>query len=145
MPGRDATVQKVAGFLATIAGNLPDGVRLQGDRFKIEDHVDDIKNELQALIVQRLCASKDARMIRDGIARQYKMLAEDFMQTGNRQFYEAANHHLMLDLFSERYACMALGLTDISVTEYEKVLMCYTCNEEIVLMRGGDDLSLIHI
>ena len=47
-------------------------------------------------------------MIRDGIARQYKMLAEDFMQTENRQFYEAANHHLMLDLFSERYACMAL-------------------------------------
>ena len=137
--GRAATIKNVASFLATIAGNLPAGSRLQGDHIKIEDHVEQIKSELQSLIVQRLRASKDARMIRDGIARQYNMLPEDFLQKKNKPLYDAANHHLMLDLFSERFACMALGLTDISVTEYEDVLMCYTCNKEIVFMRGGGD------
>ena len=106
---------------------------------KIEDHLEDIKSEFQRLIVHRLCASRDARMIRDGIARQHNLKPEDFFLPENQHLADAANHHMMLDLFTERYACMALGLTNISVPEYEDVLMCYTCNEEIVFMRGGED------
>ena len=79
--------------------------------------MDEVKSELQALIVQRLCASKDARMIRDGIARQYKMLPEDFLQEENNS---RNNFILVLQFDSRRFnsdeplSSFALGRATVS-------------------------------